>query len=153
MLRRLLLVPDRGQVLRPRARDGDSVARLHDVIRWHAAGLFGCPVQHAAITQAHYVAGRDPGAPVPARDQVLAGHGIIRHDVTVTAAKGEVGADVELALTCYHLAWETSPDLIVLLAGDGDFAPLAARLTGRGLRVLVPSANFTAAACPRRRDR
>jgi len=113
-----------------------SVAGLHDAIRWHAAGVFGCPVQQVAVTHAHYVAGRNGAS--PARDQVLTDHGIIRHDVPVTAAKGEVGADVELALTCHQLACDTSPDMIVLLAGDGDFAPLAARLAGRGLRVLVP---------------
>src|SRR5712691_1080037 len=120
-----------------------SVAGLHDAFRWHAAGVFGCPVQRVAVTQAHYVAGRDPGAPSAGWDQVLADHGIIRHDVPVTAGKGEVGADVEFALTCYQIACETSPDMIVLLAGDGDFAPLAARLAGRGLRVLVPRANFS----------
>lgn len=120
-----------------------SVTGLHDAIRWHAAGVFGCPVQRVTITHACYVAGRHPGVPATAWDQVLADHHILRRDVPVTASKGEVGADVELALTCYQIACEASPDLIALLAGDGDFAPLAARLTGRGIRVLVPRANFS----------
>jgi hypothetical protein len=123
-----------------------SLAGLHDVLRWHAAGLFGCPVQRVVIVAAHYLAGQDRAR--PGWDQVLADQGIIRHDVPVTAAKGEVGADVELALTCYQLACETSPDVMVLLAGDGDFAPLAARLAGRGQRVLVPVANFSYPAPP-----
>lgn len=118
-----------------------SMAGLHDAIRWHAAGLFSCPVQRVAISGAHYVAGRTELSSWYKDD--LADHGIICHDVPVTAGKGEVGADVELALTCYQLACETSPDMIALLAGDGDFAPLAARLTGRGIRVLVPTANFS----------
>jgi hypothetical protein len=121
-----------------------SLAGLHDAIRWHAAALFGCPVRRVAITRAHYVAGRDParqdGSFPP--DEALADAGIIRHDMPVTAAKGEVGADVELALTCWEAACDTGPDLVVLLAGDGDFAPLAGRLAGRGLRVLVPRADF-----------
>lgn len=120
-----------------------SVPGLHDAFRWHAAGVFGCPVQRVTVTQAHYVAGRYSGAPPTGLDQVLADHGIVRHDVPVTAGKGEVGADVEFALTCYQIACEASPDMIVLVAGDGDFAPLAARLAGRGLRVLVPCANFS----------
>lgn len=120
-----------------------SVAGLHDAIRWHAAGVFGCPVQRVTITHACYVAGRHPSMPATAWDQVLADHHILRRDMPVTALKGEVGADVELALTCYQIACETSPDLIALLAGDGDFAPLAARLAGRGIRVLVPRANVS----------
>jgi hypothetical protein len=88
------------------------------------------------------VAGRNPDAACDGWDQELADLGITRHDVPVTAAKGEVGADVEFALTAWQIACETSPDMIALLAGDGDFAPLAARLAGRGLRVLVPPANF-----------
>jgi DNA-binding XRE family transcriptional regulator len=119
-----------------------SFPGLHDAFRWHAAAVFGCPVRQVAVTQAHYVAGRDPGASCADWDQVLADHGIIRHDVPVTAGKGEVGADVELALTCWQIACDTRPDMIVLVAGDGDFAPLAARLAGRGLRVLVPRAGF-----------
>jgi hypothetical protein len=116
-----------------------SMAGLHDAIRWHAASVFSCPVQRVTITQAHYVAGRDAaGRDGPGWAQALADRGIIRHDVPVTAGKGEVGADVELALTCWQAACETSPDMIALLAGDGDFAPLAARLAGRGMRVLVP---------------
>ena len=120
-----------------------SLPGLHDALRWHAAGVFGCAVQRVTITQAHYVAGRDTDAPSAGWDQMLADHGIIRHDVPVSRGKGEIGADVELALTCYQVAFEGRPDMIVLLAGDGDFAPLAARLVGRGLRVLVPRANFS----------
>lgn len=120
-----------------------SVAGLHDTLRWYTAGLFGSAAGQVAITHAHYVAGRVPDAVPDGWEQELADHGIARHDVPVTAAKGEIGADVELALTCHQIACDTSPDMIVLLAGDGDFAPLAARLAGRGLRVLVPPANFS----------
>lgn len=120
-----------------------SMGGLNDALRWHAAVVFGRPLSRVAITHAHYVAGRGSDAVPPGCDQELADHGIVRHEVPVTAAKGEVGADVELALTCYQIASETSPDMIVLLTGDGDFAPLAARLTRRGLRVLVPPANIS----------
>ena len=81
--------------------------------------------------------GRD-GTALAQHEDELADRGVIRHDIPVLASK-EVGADVELALTCYEIAVETRPDMIALLAGDSDFAPLAARLTGRGIRVLAPS--------------
>lgn len=118
-----------------------SVAGLHDAIRWHAAGLYGCPVQRVTISQAHYVRGLDESSAWFGDE--LADYGVIRHGVPVTAGKGEVGGDVELALTCYQIVCETSPDMLVLMAGDGDFAPLAARLAGRGVRVLVPVADFS----------
>lgn len=120
---------------------GLSVAGLHDAIRWHAAGLFGIDVRRVTICGAHYIGGRD-GTALAQHEDELADRGIIRHDVPVTASK-EVGADVELALTCYEIAVETRPDMVALLAGDGDFAPLAARLTGRGIRVLTPVADFS----------
>lgn len=122
---------DRGELL--------SVAGLHDAIRWHAAGLLGCPVQQVTISHALYVVG-DVGIP-NWWEELLPDHGVICHQVPVAGGK-ELGGDVELALACYQLACETDLDLIVLLAGDGDFAPLAARLAGRGLRVLVPTAKF-----------
>ncbi len=96
-----------------------SVAGLHDAFRWHAAGVFGCPVQRVAVTQAHYVAGRDAGAPSDGWDQLLADHGIIRHDVPVTAGKGEVGADVELALTCYQIGWSGAARSRLRRCGEG----------------------------------
>jgi predicted transcriptional regulator/uncharacterized LabA/DUF88 family protein len=120
---------------------GLSIAGLHDAIRWHAAGLFEIAVRDVTISAAHYIGGRD-GTALAQHEDELADRGIIRHDVPVTASK-EVGGDVELALTCYELAAQTRPDMIALLAGDGDFAPLAARLTGRGIRVLIPVADFT----------
>ena len=94
---------------------GLSVARLHEAIRWHAAGLFGIDVRSATICGAHYIGGRD-GTALAQHEDELADRGIIRHDVPVTASK-EVGADVELALTCYEIAVETRPDMIALLAG------------------------------------
>ena len=117
-----------------------SVAGLHDAIRWYSAGLFRVAVQRVTITSAHYVGGRD-GTAIAQHEDELADRGVIRHDIPVVASK-EVGADVELALTCYEIALETRPDLIALLAGDGDFAPLAARLTRRGIRVLAPAADY-----------
>jgi len=126
-----------------------SMAGLRDTVRWYAAGLFSCPVQRVMTSHAHYVVGRPENS---ARyEDELADRGIIGHDVPVTAVKGEAGADAGLALTGCQLACQTSPDIVALLAGDGDFAPLAARLAGRGLRALVPSADVTTSAWLTRR--
>jgi hypothetical protein len=42
---------------------------------------------------------------------MMADLGIIRHDVPVSRGKGEVGADVEFALTCYQVS---IPNKVVL---------------------------------------
>lgn len=118
-----------------------SVAGVHDAIRWHAAGLFSVPVQRVTISQAHFVIGQTGIESWWAQE--MTDHGVVCHRVPVTKKKGEVGGDVELVLICYQIACELAPDLIVLFAGDGDLAPLVGRLAGRGLRVLVPVADFS----------
>jgi hypothetical protein len=120
-----------------------SPAGLRDAIRWYAAGALSVPVQSAVITEIHYVTGRTG---TWTWDQKTDEYGVTRHDVPVTPGKGEVGADVELALTCYQIASETRVTMIALLAGDGDFAPLVARLAARGVRVLIPRTDLTGPA-------
>lgn len=68
--------------------------------------------------------------------------GVVRHDVPVTPQKGEIGADVELALTCYQAACEQRADAVVLMSGDGDLAPAASRITALGVDLVVPVTNF-----------
>lgn len=124
-----------------------SFAGLHDAIRWHVARLCGHPVEHVAAGEAHYVAGNVQ--PVPwARE--LDSLGIIRHDVPVTPRKGEIGADAELALSCYQAARDSGASAVVLMSGDGDLAPLAARIKGLGVRLVVPVTNFSFPTTPAR---
>ena len=47
--------------------------------------------------------------------------------------------DGELMLDALDLATEIRPDIIVLVTGDGDMAPLARRLRRKGIRVEVAS--------------
>ncbi len=48
--------------------------------------------------------------------------------------------DLELALDVQEFAARTRPDIVVLVTGSGDFAPLAQRLRLQGIRVEVASA-------------
>ncbi len=48
--------------------------------------------------------------------------------------------DLELALDVQEFVARTRPDIVVLVTGDGDFAPLAQRLRLQGIRVEVASA-------------
>ena len=73
------------------------------------------PVDRVAVTEAHYVAGN--AQPIRwARE--LASLGVVRHDVPVTPQRGEIGADVELALTCYQAACGKRVDAVVRMSGD-----------------------------------
>jgi uncharacterized LabA/DUF88 family protein len=47
--------------------------------------------------------------------------------------------DLEMALDVQEFAARTRPDIVVLVTGDGDFAPLVQRLRLQGIRVEVAS--------------
>lgn len=121
-----------------------NLAGYHDVLRWHIAGLSRYPVERVAVREAHYIAGATP--PIPWASE-LASLGVVRHVVPVTRQKGQIGADVELALTCYQAAHEQRADVVVLMSGDSDLGPLAARIRELGLELVVPvaTAEFPAA--------
>lgn len=55
----------------------------------------------------------------------------------------EKGIDVLLALETYELAITKKPDVIVLIAGDGDYIPLIRKLNGLGITTLLLGWNFT----------
>lgn len=118
-----------------------SFAGLHDVIRWHIACLCGHPVERVAVSEAHYVAGSCQPLPWA---QELASLGVARHDVPVTASrKGGIGAAVELALSCYEAASSRGAYAVVLLSGDVDLVPLAARIKALGVRLVVPVTSYS----------
>jgi uncharacterized LabA/DUF88 family protein len=49
----------------------------------------------------------------------------------------EQGIDVWLALEAYDLAVNNRSDVIVLVAGDGDFVPLMRKINGIGKRAML----------------
>lgn len=110
-----------------------SLQGLHGAVRWYLA-----PGEPGRIefVEVHYVRGR-PDSVRTAWDKVLAQDGVVRHDVPIEAGK-ELGADVELALTVAETVRAHALNTVVLVTGDGDFAPLVSRLTGEGVRVVVP---------------
>jgi uncharacterized LabA/DUF88 family protein len=54
----------------------------------------------------------------------------------------EKGVDVGLALEAYDLAVQGKVDYVVLVAGDGDYAPLMRKLHARGVNTVVLVWNF-----------
>ncbi|MFG1858502.1 NYN domain-containing protein [Actinomadura geliboluensis] len=112
-----------------------SLHGLHAAFRWYLSP--GEP-DRAELVEIHYVRGRPASASGrSAWDRVLAQAEVVRHDVPIEAGK-ELGADVELALTVAETVRAHALNVVILVTGDGDFAPLVSRLTGEGVRVVVP---------------
>lgn len=113
-----------------------SLDGLHDAVRWHVHTETGRPLDDCVVAEAHYVRGRIE-TPAASFDAVLAAAGITRHDLPLYGGK-EKGVDVQLALEAWDRATTVPLQWVVLLTGDADFAPLATRLAGRGVQVIVP---------------
>lgn len=109
---------------------------FHDALRWHLHTETGIPLDDCVLHEAHYVRGRIQ-TPATSFDHVLEVAGITRHDMPLHGGK-EKGVDVHFALEAWERATTVPLDCVVLLTGDADFTPLAARLTNRGVHVLVP---------------
>ncbi|MFI6098053.1 NYN domain-containing protein [Lentzea sp. NPDC051213] len=113
-----------------------SLDGLHDALRWYVHTETGRPIEDCVVSEAHYVRGRI-STPAASFDAVLASAGITRHDMPLHGGK-EKGVDVQLALEAWDRATTVPLQWVVLLTGDSDFAPLATRLTARGVHVIVP---------------
>ncbi|MFD1152028.1 NYN domain-containing protein, partial [Saccharothrix hoggarensis] len=109
---------------------------FHDALRWHVHTETGHALDDCVVHEAHYVRGRIE-TPAASFDAVLAAAGVTRHDLPLHGGK-EKGVDVHFALEVWERATTAPLQWVVLVTGDADFTPLAARLTGRGVRVLVP---------------
>lgn len=109
---------------------------LHDALRWYLHAETGTPLDECVVHEAHYVRGRIE-TPAASFDAALAAAGVIRHDLPLHGGK-EKGVDVHFALEAWELATTVPLQWVVLITGDADFTPLATRLTGRGVGVVVP---------------
>lgn len=127
-----------------------SMPGLQEFIRAKAAEFEGVDRRHARIVASHYFRGRFPAPLSQANDKlyserlfddVLIGEGIQMHYMPVSGNR-EMGIDVALALECFDESSRGIFDVVALVAGDGDFAPLAQRLSRMGVRVMVVGWTF-----------
>ncbi|MFE9749499.1 NYN domain-containing protein [Saccharothrix saharensis] len=112
---------------------------LHDALRWYLHTETGTALDECVVHEAHYVRGRIE-TPAASFDAALAAAGVTRHDLPLHGGK-EKGVDVHFALEAWELATTVPLRWVVLITGDADFTPLATRLTGRGVGVVVPVAD------------
>ncbi|MEW8979952.1 MAG: NYN domain-containing protein [Symbiobacterium sp.] len=126
-----------------------SLSGLHDFIRDRVAASEGCDVKYCHIVDAHYFRGRqraqemEPQRLVNERvfEDVLIKEGVVTHFLPL-APGGEKGIDVWLALEAFELAIYKRFDVVVLIAGDGDFVPLVRKLNTMGTRVMLLAWDF-----------
>ncbi len=127
-----------------------SIRGLHNFICAKIAEFEGVDERYCNIVDAHYFRGRLSATEAKERDSLYTERSfdqvLIRERVTPhylpLAASGEKGVDVWLALEAYELAMLKKLDVVVLIAGDGDFIPLAKKINSLGTRVMILGWDF-----------
>ena len=133
-----------------------SLAGLHDFIRQHVASEEGSDYNYCQIVDAHYFRGRLSAQEASQRgdtlyydrvfDDILMGEGITTHYFPIKTypdgSRQEKGIDVWLALEAYEQALYKNFNVVVLIASDGDYVPLARKLNTLGTRVMVLGWDF-----------
>jgi uncharacterized LabA/DUF88 family protein/cold shock CspA family protein len=127
-----------------------SLDGLHAFVRAKVAELEGTEARYCPIVDAHYFRGRLPSKVVEERNRLLSERVfediLIRQNITThylpVSGAAEKGIDVWLALETYELAVLKRFNVIVLIAGDGDFVPLVRKLNTLGTRVMLLGWDF-----------
>lgn len=128
-----------------------SISGLHEFIRHEVAGREGREPNRCQIVDAHYFRGRLRADEAQERDMlykerqfddVLLREGITTHYAPLSP-QGEKGIDVWYALEAFELAIYKHFDVVVLIACDGDYVPLARKLNTLGTRVMILGWDFS----------
>jgi uncharacterized LabA/DUF88 family protein/cold shock CspA family protein len=126
-----------------------SISGLHYFIRDEIAAIMEIDdLRHCQIIDAHYFKGRssakDMGEKVQSErvfEDILMRENIVTHYLPLRYGENntwqEKGIDVWLALEAYELAIYKKFDILVLVAGDGDYVPLVRKLNTLGTRVML----------------
>jgi cold shock CspA family protein/uncharacterized LabA/DUF88 family protein len=132
-----------------------SISGLHEFIRGEIASLTNMDIRKCQIIDAHYFKGRslakDMGEKVQSErvfEDILMRENIVSHYLPLRyAGEGtigqEKGIDVWLALEAYELAIYKHFDILVLIAGDGDYVPLVRKLHTLGTQVMLICWDFS----------
>ena len=131
-----------------------SISGLHEYIRHEIAGLTQTDVRRCQIIDAHYFKGRssarDLGDKVQSErvfEDILMRENIVSHYLPLRYSENNIviekGIDVWLALEAYELAIYKHFDILVLVAGDGDYVPLVRKLHTLGTQVMLVCWDFT----------
>ncbi|MCL2600253.1 MAG: NYN domain-containing protein [Treponema sp.] len=132
-----------------------SISGLHEFIRNEVATLADMDIRRCQIIDAHYFKGRslarDMGEKVQSErvfEDILMRENIVSHYLPLRFGGDgsfvqEKGIDVWLALEAYELAIYKRFDILVLIAGDGDYVPLVRKLHTLGTQVMLICWDFS----------
>jgi cold shock CspA family protein/uncharacterized LabA/DUF88 family protein len=131
-----------------------SITGLHEFIRSEISALTQIDIRRCQIIDAHYFKGRssakDLGDKVQSErsfEDILMKENIVSHYLPLRYSENntiqEKGIDVWLALEAYELAIYKHFDILVLVAGDGDYVPLVRKLHTLGTQVMLLCWDFS----------
>ncbi|MCL1954638.1 MAG: NYN domain-containing protein [Spirochaetes bacterium] len=131
-----------------------SISGLHDFIRSEVAALTKTDIRQCRIIDAHYFKGRSSARELGEKVQservfedILMRENIVSHYLPLRFGDNntvqEKGIDVWLALEAYELAIYKHFDILVLVAGDGDYVPLVRKLHTVGTHVMLICWDFS----------
>jgi uncharacterized LabA/DUF88 family protein len=135
-----------------------SIPGLHEYIRFKVAKDESVEMRDCQIVDAHYFRGRFSAEKVKEKskdsggdpfyyervvDDILMRENVTAHYLPMNAAGKEKGIDVWLALEAFDLCTQKQFDVVVLIASDSDYIPLARKLKGLGTRVMAITWTFT----------
>jgi cold shock CspA family protein/uncharacterized LabA/DUF88 family protein len=131
-----------------------SISGLHEFIRNEISALTKTDVRQCQIIDAHYFKGRSSARELGEKIQserifedILMRENIVSHYLPLMYGENnsaqEKGIDVWLALEAYELAIYKHFDILVLVAGDGDYVPLVRKLHTLGTQVMLICWDFT----------
>ncbi len=130
------------------------ISGLHDFIRHVVADEENRDVRNCQIVDCHLFKGRLYAGEATENqiyydrvfDDILMSEGVVTHYLPLRSSwsgkKMEKGIDVWLALEAYELCVLKHFDVVVLIASDGDYAPLIRKVNSLGSRMMVLSWEF-----------
>lgn len=130
-----------------------NITGLHRFIRETVAEEEKTDRKFCQIVESHYFSGRRSAKSAKPEqlanerefDEVLSREGVITHYLPLKTngeTEYEKGIDVWLALEAFEQAYYKRFNVLVLIAGDGDYLPLIRKLNALGTRVLLLSWEF-----------
>jgi cold shock CspA family protein/uncharacterized LabA/DUF88 family protein len=131
-----------------------SISGLHEFIRSEIATQTKMDMRQCQIIDAHYFKGRSSAKELGEKVQserifedILMRENIVSHYLPLRYGENNVaqekGIDVWLALEAYELAIYKHFNVLVLVAGDGDYVPLVRKLHTLGTQVMLICWDFS----------
>jgi cold shock CspA family protein/uncharacterized LabA/DUF88 family protein len=125
-----------------------SISGLHEFIRNEVSVVSETDIRQCQIIDAHYFKGRSSAKEMGEKVQservfedILMRENIVNHYLPLRYGENntwqEKGIDVWLALEAYELAIYKRFDVLVLVAGDGDYVPLVRKLNTLGTQIML----------------